>query len=86
MSKVADSIALSAEAPNVMVGPGEQKLFYLNDTSAPALTQVLADDVKDEAIAVLIHSDTSLSWKATGDELPRVVREVATSVIQTEDD
>jgi len=85
VAEVAASVNLAARRRDLVVQPGGERRFHVRDDMAAALVAVLADDVAEDDIAVVVHTTTELAWRVTGDEVPAEVCAYARSVVASWD-
>jgi hypothetical protein len=74
------SASMVAATGDVTIPPGEEKCFFL-DSSALPVSAVLADDVHDDGISIVIYASEEGAWKVFGDEVPDEVRKFARAML-----
>lgn len=83
VAEAGGSLRLHAKSDGKEVRPSSTKVFCLPDDLSELALTVLASDVPDEAIAINVFSDQGTAWRAAGDEIPVIVRDVMQSIVDS---
>lgn len=83
VAETGGNVGLLRQSTQSRLAPGEQLVFVLEKEMSMFLVEIARGDVLDEDIVLEFVTDEKWSWKATMDEIPSVVRSVATSVVES---
>ena len=77
------NVELFQRSTTNQLAPGEQVVFVLVKEMSVVLVDIARGDVLEKDIYLEFFTDEKLSWQATMDEIPSVVRAVANSVVES---
>jgi hypothetical protein len=84
VAEIEGAITFTSTCRENLLKPARTITFLLDARRTGVLTALLADDVTDEGISIVVYRENGLAWKVFGDNVPDAVREVARNALEFE--
>jgi hypothetical protein len=81
VQEIGGSISLSCESRERSIDPSRELVFYLPEDMTSGLVTMLADDVTDNDISVVVSTTRGMGWSENQEGIPQEVKAAAQSVV-----